>query len=78
MSDKYFNGICEHKDILCIEPKCYDGGFFWLAPMDYLGTFVLVLMLTVGTMGGVGGGGTVAFLIKYLLYFPLKEAVALS
>ncbi len=46
--------------------------------MDYLGTFVLVLMLTVGTMGGVGGGGTVAFLIKYLLYFPLKEAVALS
>ena len=46
--------------------------------MDYLGTFVLVLIMTLATMGGIGGGGVVDFLIKYLLYFNLKEAVALS
>lgn len=39
---------------------------------------VLILIMTLATMGGIGGGGVVVFLIKYLLFFSLKEAVALS
>jgi uncharacterized membrane protein YfcA len=46
--------------------------------MDAVGTFVLVIIMTLSTMGGIGGGGVVVFLIKYLLFFSLKEAVALS
>jgi len=46
--------------------------------MDVIGTIVLVIIMTLATMGGIGGGGVVVFLIKYLLFFSLKEAVALS
>jgi len=46
--------------------------------MDGVGTFVLIIIMTLATMGGIGGGGVVVFLIKYLLYFSLQQAVALS
>lgn len=46
--------------------------------MDFVGTIVLILIMTLATMGGIGGGGVVVFLIRYTLYFNLKQAVALS
>jgi uncharacterized membrane protein YfcA len=46
--------------------------------MDFLGTLILIVIMTLATMGGIGGGGVVVLLIRYTLYFDLKEAVALS
>lgn len=46
--------------------------------MDVVGTFVLVVIMALATMGGIGGGGVVVLLIQRLLYFSLKEAIALS
>ena len=46
--------------------------------MDIVGTLVLVLIMALATMGGIGGGGVVVLLIQRLLYFELKEAIALS
>jgi uncharacterized membrane protein YfcA len=64
--DIVLDGYCKHKAI-------------WpVAWMDIVGTLVLILIMTLATMGGIGGGGVVVFLIKYLLFFSLKEAVALS
>jgi len=47
-------------------------------PMDVVGTFVLIVIMALATMGGIGGGGVVVLLIQVLLYFELKEAIALS
>jgi hypothetical protein len=46
--------------------------------MDFFGTFVLILIMALATMGGIGGGGVVVLIIQTLLYFDLKEAIALS
>lgn len=62
-----FNGICEHKELF--DPTKF---------MDYFGTFVLIILMALATMGGIGGGGVVVLIIQQLLYFDLKEAIALS
>ena len=46
--------------------------------MDVVGTFVLSTIVSIATMGGIGGGGIVIVLIQRLLYFELKEAIAIS
>jgi uncharacterized membrane protein YfcA len=46
--------------------------------MDFIGTIILIIIMTLATMGGIGGGGVVVLLIRYTLFFDLKEAVALS
>lgn len=46
--------------------------------MDAVGTFVLIVIMALATMGGIGGGGVVVLLIQRLLYFSLKESIALS
>ena len=46
--------------------------------MDIVGTFVLITVMSLETMGGIGGGGVVIVLIQHLLYFELKEAIAIS
>lgn len=46
--------------------------------MDVVGTFVLIVIMALATMGGIGGGGVVVLLIQQLLYFELKNAIALS
>jgi competence protein ComGC len=46
--------------------------------MDVIGTFILVVIMALATMGGIGGGGVVVLLIQRLLYFSLKESIALS
>jgi hypothetical protein len=56
-----FDGICEHKDL-----------FSPFAVMDVVGTFVLIVIMALATMGGIGGGGVVVLLIQQLLYFELK------
>ena len=43
--------------------------------MDIVGTFVLI---TVMSLARIGGGGVVIVLIQHLLYFELKEAIAIS
>lgn len=47
-----FDGICEHKDL-----------FSPFAVMDVVGTFVLIVIMALATMGGIGGGGVVVLLI---------------
>lgn len=45
------NGVCSHKQI-------------WpLTVMDFLGTFVLITIMALATMGGIGGGGVVVLII---------------
>lgn len=46
--------------------------------MDVIGTFILIVIMALATMGGIGGGGVVVLIIQTLLYFELKEAIALS
>jgi uncharacterized membrane protein YfcA len=46
--------------------------------MDFFGTLILILIMALATMGGIGGGGVVVLIIQTLLYFDLKEAIALS
>jgi uncharacterized membrane protein YfcA len=61
------DGECEHKPL-----------FHPVKPMDFIGTFTLIVLMALATMGGIGGGGVVVLLIQQLLYFELKEAIALS
>jgi hypothetical protein len=46
------DGKCEHKELF--NPP----GF-----MDYFGTFMLIVLMALATMGGIGGGGVVVLLI---------------
>ena len=46
--------------------------------MDVVGTFVLIIIMSIANMGGIGGGGVVIVLIQRLLYFELKESIAIS
>ena len=62
------NGECKHKSIIS------DG----IAFFDIFGTLVLVILMALATMGGIGGGGVVVLIIQKLLFFELKEAIALS
>jgi uncharacterized membrane protein YfcA len=64
------DGTCTHKSLLWSP--------FYIEVMDIVGTFVLVVIMALATMGGIGGGGVVVLLIQRLLYFELKEAIALS
>ena len=61
------DGECQHKPL-----------FKPIKPMDFIGTFTLIILMALATMGGIGGGGVVVLLIQQLLYFELKEAIALS
>ena len=45
------NGFCKHKPL------------FPVKVMDFLGTFVLILIMALATMGGIGGGGVVVLII---------------
>lgn len=58
--------MCLHKFIFPVQ--------LW----DIVGTVILIIIMTLATMGGIGGGGVVVLLIRYTLFFSLKEAVALS
>jgi hypothetical protein len=46
--------------------------------MDVVGTLVLITIMSIANMGGIGGGGVIIVLIQRLLYFELKEAIAIS
>ena len=61
------DGACTHKPL-----------FTPFKTMDVVGTFVLIVIMALATMGGIGGGGVVVLLIQVLLYFDLKGAIALS
>lgn len=37
--------------------------------MDGVGTFVIIVMMALATMGGIGGGGVIVLLISELLLF---------
>lgn len=37
--------------------------------MDAVGTFVIIFMMALATMGGIGGGGVIVLLITELLSF---------
>jgi uncharacterized membrane protein YfcA len=61
------DGYCMHKDLL--EPVAF---------FDFFGTFVLIIIMALATMGGIGGGGVVVLIIQQLLFFDLKQSIALS
>jgi hypothetical protein len=46
------DGICRHKPL-----------FDPVTAMDFFGTFVLILIMALATMGGIGGGGVVVLII---------------
>ena len=46
--------------------------------MDAVGTFVIIVMMALATMGGIGGGGVIVLLITELLRFNFDQATALS
>jgi hypothetical protein len=46
------DGYCYHKSL-----------FFPFKSMDVIGTFVLIVIMALATMGGIGGGGVVVLLI---------------
>jgi hypothetical protein len=46
------DGECTHKNLF--EP---------VMPMDFIGTFTLIVLMALATMGGIGGGGVVVLLI---------------
>lgn len=46
------DGLCSHKAL-----------FSPFAIMDAVGTFVLIVIMALATMGGIGGGGVVVLLI---------------
>ena len=49
--DPPYDGVCMHKGI-------------WPPPtMDFIGTFVLIIIMALATMGGIGGGGVVVLII---------------
>jgi hypothetical protein len=50
---KNYDGVCVHKDL-----------FSPFAVMDVVGTFVLIVIMALATMGGIGGGGVVVLLIQ--------------
>jgi hypothetical protein len=50
------DGECFHKEI-----------FKPIMVMDFVGTFVLIILMALATMGGIGGGGVVVMLIQQLL-----------
>ncbi|TNV83676.1 hypothetical protein FGO68_gene15415 [Halteria grandinella] len=75
---QYFGQIELDQKVLTHDGTCKHKSIWPILTMDVIGTIVLVIIMTLATMGGIGGGGVVVFLIKYLLYFSLKEAVALS
>jgi len=47
------DGECKHK-----------GLFKPIKPMDFIGTFTLIVLMALATMGGIGGGGVVVLLIQ--------------
>jgi hypothetical protein len=49
------DGTCTHKSLLWSP--------FYIEVMDIVGTFVLVVIMALATMGGIGGGGVVVLLI---------------
>ena len=55
MQDKMADndGVCVHKDL-----------FSPFLTMDVVGTFVLIVIMALATMGGIGGGGVVVLLIQ--------------
>lgn len=50
---KNYDGVCVHKKL-----------FSPFAVMDVVGTFVLIVIMALATMGGIGGGGVVILLIQ--------------
>lgn len=62
MSMARINNFLE-ADPLPFDGKCTHKGIWPPLTMDFIGTFVLILIMALATMGGIGGGGVVVLII---------------
>ena len=49
-----------------------------LMPLEYVGIFVLPLLMALCAMAGIGGGGAIVSIYMFFFIFQLKNAIALS
>eukprot|EP00347_Sterkiella_histriomuscorum_P013136 403365874 len=59
-------GICQHKDV------------FPILGLEFMGLFLLIVIMSLSTMAGIGGGGVVIPFCMTFFSFETKNAIALS
>ena len=59
-------GMCQHKDV------------FPILGMEFIGLFLLIVIMSLSTMAGIGGGGIVIPFCMTFFGFTTKASIALS
>lgn len=63
ISNLRINNFLEADPVPSFDGKCTHKGIWPPLTMDFIGTFVLILIMALATMGGIGGGGVVVLII---------------
>lgn len=70
---KYPNFICDDHTQTCVHK-----GIFPILGSEFIGLIILIFLMTLSTMGGIGGGGAVVPFTMMFFEFTTKQAIAIS
>lgn len=70
---KYPNFMCD-----LLTQSCVHKDIFPILGSEFVGLIILICLMTLSTMGGIGGGGAVVPFTMMFFGFTTKEAIAIS